>query len=49
MTVSIARWQLCLPRDTGDTYRPAARLLIQFFAYGGGLDRARAQEGAQLF
>jgi hypothetical protein len=35
------------PRHQG--HAPAAGLPIQFFADGGGLDRARTQEGAQPF
>ncbi|MFF1690786.1 DUF6300 family protein [Streptomyces sp. NPDC058254] len=40
--------ELCPSCDSGDPERPAAGLLVQFFADGGGRDTARAEEGARL-
>lgn len=40
--------ELCPACDTGDIDRPAAGILVQFFADGGGRDETRAKEGAQL-
>jgi uncharacterized protein DUF6300 len=40
--------ELCVSCDAGDATRPAAGVLVQFFADGGGHDESRAQEGAQL-
>jgi hypothetical protein len=40
--------ELCPSCDTGDADRPAAGLLVQFFADGGGHDENRAHEGAHL-
>lgn len=40
--------ELCPSCDTGNTDRPAAGLLIQFFAEGGGQDDSRVQEAAHL-
>ncbi|GGS96954.1 DUF6300 family protein [Streptomyces violaceus] len=40
--------ELCPSCDTGDIDRPAAGLLIQFFADGGGRDETRASEAAHL-
>lgn len=40
--------ELCPACDAGDTARPAAGLLVQFFADKGGHDRDRVEEGARL-
>ncbi|MER6375912.1 DUF6300 family protein [Streptomyces mirabilis] len=40
--------ELCALCDTGDVDRPAAGVLVQFFADRGGHDMTRADEGAQL-
>lgn len=42
------RLELCPSCDTGNTDRPAAGLLVQFFADGGGRDEHRVQEAAHL-
>ncbi|MGW1930089.1 DUF6300 family protein [Streptomyces sp. NPDC001919] len=39
---------LCAACDTGDTGRPAAGLLVQWFADGGGKDASHVREGAHL-
>ncbi|MFD0155058.1 DUF6300 family protein [Streptomyces sp. NPDC055721] len=40
--------ELCPACDTGDTERPAAGILLQWFADGGGHDLSRTEEGAIL-
>jgi hypothetical protein len=40
--------ELCPACDTGDVDRPAAGLLVQWFANDGGHDMSRVQEGAHL-
>ncbi|MEW2404110.1 DUF6300 family protein [Streptomyces sp. NPDC046862] len=40
--------ELCPVCDTGDVDRPAAGLLVQWFANDGGHDVSRVQEGAHL-
>lgn len=40
--------ELCAASDTGDPHRPAAGMLVQFFADGGGRDLSRSEEGAIL-
>ncbi|MEU7384133.1 MULTISPECIES: DUF6300 family protein [unclassified Streptomyces] len=40
--------ELCPACDTGDVDRPAAGLLVQWFANDGGKDERRAKEGAHL-
>ncbi|MFE6555252.1 DUF6300 family protein [Streptomyces sp. NPDC057746] len=40
--------ELCTSCDSGDATRPAAGILVQFFADGGGHDESRSQEAAQL-
>lgn len=40
--------ELCPVCDTGDAGRPAAGLLVQWFANDGGHDATRAKEGAHL-
>ncbi|MGY0071776.1 DUF6300 family protein (plasmid) [Streptomyces sp. QTS137] len=40
--------ELCASCDAGDADRPAAGLLLQFFADGGGQDETRASEAAHL-
>lgn len=42
------RLELCPACDTGNTDRPAAGLLLQWLADGGGHDQSRAQEGGHL-
>jgi hypothetical protein len=42
------RLELCPACDTGNTDRPAASLLLQFFADGGVRDDARVQEDALI-
>ncbi|MFC9891468.1 DUF6300 family protein [Streptomyces pilosus] len=42
------RLELCPACDTGNTDRPAAGLLLQFLANGGGQDLSRAQEAGHL-
>ncbi|MGW4559248.1 DUF6300 family protein [Streptomyces sp. NPDC004365] len=40
--------ELCTSCDLGDATRPAAGILVQFFADGGGHDESRSQEATQL-
>ncbi|MGY4967574.1 DUF6300 family protein [Streptomyces sp. 900105245] len=40
--------ELCSACDAGDVDRPAAGLLVQWFANGGGHDMSEVEEGAQL-
>ncbi|MFE5710605.1 DUF6300 family protein [Streptomyces sp. NPDC056501] len=40
--------ELCPACDTGGTERPAAGILLQWFADGGGHDLSRTEEGAIL-
>ncbi|MET8168818.1 DUF6300 family protein [Streptomyces sp. NPDC005329] len=40
--------ELCPVCDTGDMDRPAAGLLVQWFADGGGHDESRVKEGSHL-
>ncbi|MFD8262137.1 DUF6300 family protein [Streptomyces griseoluteus] len=40
--------ELCPVCDTGDVDRPAAGLLVQWFANDGGHDVSRVQEGVHL-
>ncbi|MFE7918156.1 DUF6300 family protein [Streptomyces sp. NPDC057398] len=40
--------ELCPVCDTGDVDRPAAGLLVQWFADGGGHDESRIKEGSHL-
>jgi len=42
------RLELCPSCDTGNTDRPAAGLLLQFLANGGGHDETRVGEAAHL-
>ncbi|MFI8967006.1 DUF6300 family protein [Streptomyces sp. NPDC053493] len=42
------RLELCAACDSGDVARPAAGILLQFFADGAGRDEARAEEAAFL-
>ncbi|MGQ5652781.1 DUF6300 family protein [Streptomyces sp. EKR5.2] len=40
--------EVCTSCDLGDATRPAAGILVQFFADGGGHDESLSQEAAQL-
>jgi hypothetical protein len=40
--------ELCPVCDTGDVDRPAAGLLVQWFADDGGHDESRVKEGSHL-